>query len=509
MKIEEMIAKKNSDCCGCEACKNICPKNAISMARDAEGFAYPKIDKELCIQCGKCDATCPSLNFREEFPEELSKVFIAINPDEKIRRHSSSGGVFSALAEIILNDGGIVFGAGFDENWHVVHTSAENFDEMKNLRGSKYVQSQIGETFRRVKKELSTGRKVFFTGTSCQCTGLKSFLGKDFENLLTVDVFCHGVPSPEIWEKYIEYLGQGHEISDVDFRNKRNGWFPLSWIQVTFKDCGRYIKRANLDPYFQEFLMNTFLRPSCYDCKFRFPNIKSDISIGDAWGIKNFAPDMHDFLGVSLAVIHTNKGKNFLEKANLKTRQTEFHVLPAYNPYVVIPSAKDSRREKFFADLAQTKNPVITMKNFFLADTKEVSRANNRQNNSKMSVAYKKILTHYSKKRVRNMMIFTTNWNDDLKNLTKNFLSNFGKDVGLFVADIEKNEKDEFFLKCFDADNTLKVHKISVDDAKLSEFKNDFGLTDIVVIQPFNFKIRAMLNWVENCKLPIYAIGGK
>ena len=168
MKIEDMIQKNRADCCGCEACANICPRNAIEMRRDFEGFAYPRIRSELCISCGKCDSICPSLNSVKKFPDALPKVFAAINPDEKIRRHSSSGGVFSALSEIILRDGGKVFGAGFDKNWHVVHTCAENFDELENLRGSKYVQSQIRGVYRRAKNFLESGVKVLFSGTPCQ-----------------------------------------------------------------------------------------------------------------------------------------------------------------------------------------------------------------------------------------------------------------------------------------------------------------------------------------------------
>lgn len=149
MKIEEMISANRADCSGCEACANVCPKNAIEMRRDAEGFAYPTINRELCVSCGKCDATCPALNFTKKFPDTLPKVFAAINPDEKIRRHSSSGGAFTALSELVLQSGSVVFGAGFDENFHVKHTAAHTPDELENLRGSKYVQSKIDDVYRR------------------------------------------------------------------------------------------------------------------------------------------------------------------------------------------------------------------------------------------------------------------------------------------------------------------------------------------------------------------------
>ena len=185
MKIENMISTSRADCSGCSACANICPKNCIAMQRDDEGFAYPKINHEVCIQCGRCEKVCPALNFKSATIDKLPEVFVAIHPDKKVRRHSSSGGAFTALSEIILKDGGIIFGAGFNEDWRVVHTSAENLDELENLRGSKYVQSQIGGVYKRVKVELENNRQVLFSGTPCQCAGLKSFLGKDYSNLLS------------------------------------------------------------------------------------------------------------------------------------------------------------------------------------------------------------------------------------------------------------------------------------------------------------------------------------
>ena len=203
MKIEEIIA---AECNGCEACANICPRNAIKMIRDAEGFAYPEINRELCDDCGKCDAICPALNFTKTFPEKIPKTFLAINPDENIRRQSSSGGVFSALSEIILRGGGLVFGAAFDKKFHVVHTCARTLDELENLRGNKYVQSQIGDVYRQIKDALES-TEVLFVGTPCQCAALKNFLGSKPENRLTVDIICHGVPSPSWWDNYIGTVG--------------------------------------------------------------------------------------------------------------------------------------------------------------------------------------------------------------------------------------------------------------------------------------------------------------
>ena len=236
MKIEEMISKNRADCTGCSACKNICLKSCITMERDDEGFLYPKINHDACINCGRCESVCPSLNFKATMPTALPDVFAAVYPNEKVRRHSSSGGAFTALSELILNDGGIIFGAGFDEKWRVVHTAAENLDELENLRGSKYVQSEIGDVYKRVKVELKKDRPVLFSGTPCQCAGLKSFLGKDYDNLLTVDVICHGTPSPMLWEKYLEHHAQSHDIAHVNFRSKRFGW--ATNLEINFYDFG-------------------------------------------------------------------------------------------------------------------------------------------------------------------------------------------------------------------------------------------------------------------------------
>ena len=391
MKIEEM---KRADCCGCEACANICPKNAISMVRDAEGFSYPKINQEKCIHCGRCDKVCPSLNAREVFPEKFPMIFVAIHPDAKVRRHSSSGGAFTALSEKILNEGGIIFGAGFDENWHVKHMAAENFDELENLRGSKYVQSEIGDIYKRVKSELENGRKVLFSGVPCQCAGLKNFLGKDYENLLTVGIMCHGVPSPLLWESYIKWLGRGHEISRVNFRSKRFGWSPLH-LEITFKDCGYYIKRDMQDFYFQEFLLNLILRPSCGSCKFRFPNLNCDILLGDAWGVQNFAPEFFDNRGTSIIVVNTDTGVKYLSQTNLMGKAVNLQAL-MNNPIFFIPTPEDERRKNFFDELAETNLPINVMQKYFLKDPAPVSSWNQNKINKRLAERIDEIISNYS-----------------------------------------------------------------------------------------------------------------
>lgn len=496
MKIEEMIKNNRADCCGCESCANICPKHAIEMIRDSEGFAYPKINPELCIKCGRCDATCPSLNFSEKFPYALPKVFLAIHQDEKILRHSSSGGVFSALSEIILNDGGIIFGAGFDDNWHVKHMQAENFIELEKLRGSKYVQSQIGDVYRRIKKYLEGGRKVLFSGTSCQCAGLKHFLGKDYDNLLTVDIICHGTPSPMLWENYIDWVGQGHEISHVNFRSKRFGWQILRF-EVDFKDCGYLLNRGTNISYVKLFLSNTILRKSCYACKFRFPNAGSDITCGDAWGIRKFAPELFDDTGASLAVIHTYKGQKFFDRANLKIQKVDFDVLKKYNPYFFIPSAEDFRRKDFFGELAKTKNPMAVMQKYFAMDSSKTVADNRRQNRKKLNARYEKILEHFANKPERSILIITKIWHKNLKDLiVKNFIKST-KQLEVMVAGV-RNDGAKKILRIFDSEAKELQYEILLDNETVLNFCNRFNVKVVIIVEPLPFDKQIIADALKN-----------
>lgn len=225
------------DCCGCASCVQVCPKQCISMNEDCEGFLYPKVDSAACIDCGLCEKVCPVINQNE--PKEPLAVYAAMNSNEKIRLKSSSGGIFTLIAEQILADGGVVFGARFNENWEVIHDYAETVEGLEPFRGSKYVQSLIGDNYKYAKQFLLEGRKVLFSGTPCQIAGLKKFLCKEYENLLTVEMVCHGVPSPKVWRDYLQYRRAQHVvgknavsssidelpvITGISFRDKISGW---------------------------------------------------------------------------------------------------------------------------------------------------------------------------------------------------------------------------------------------------------------------------------------------
>ena len=268
--------KHKKDCCGCHACVSVCAHRAITMQSDVEGFLYPVVDRDLCTNCGLCEQACPVIN--QASSRKPLKVYAAKSNDEELRRQSSSGGIFTLLAEAVIHEGGVVFGARFDGQWNVVHSWTDTPDGLVAFRGSKYVQSVIGNTYNEAKEFLRQGRKVLFTGTPCQIAGLKKFLRKDYDNLLTVDIICHGVPSPLVWQNYIDEMRTKGDIVDVSFRDKTYGWaqyaFSLSYVTPSV-DASEFLERHTAliprseNVFMRGFLANLYLRPSCYACPSR------------------------------------------------------------------------------------------------------------------------------------------------------------------------------------------------------------------------------------------------
>jgi coenzyme F420-reducing hydrogenase beta subunit len=325
-----------SDCCGCGACEQSCSQHCISLAPDNEGFLYPVIDEKLCIDCGICEKVCPVIN-QNEIREPLN-VFAAKNRNEEIRMKSSSGGVFSLLAEQIINEGGVVFGARFNEQWDVVHSYTETIDGIEPFRGSKYVQSYIGDSFIKAESFLKQGRKVLFTGTPCQIAGLHNFLRKDYDNLLTIDVICHGVPSPLVWKEYLKSIGNGNYPTNISFRDKSSGWklFSVKYEFLT----KTIVKRFSKDNYMRCFLKDIFLRPSCYDCPSKAGKSDSDITLGDFWGVQNYHPEIDDDKGVGVALIWTDKGKEFFEHIDADCTISNYAECIKDNPSLVSSAKK-------------------------------------------------------------------------------------------------------------------------------------------------------------------------
>ena len=340
------------DCMGCYACSNICPVNSISMINDTEGFWYPQVDYDKCIKCGQCRKVCPILN-KSSISNVLS-AYACINKEESTRLESSSGGIFTLIAEQVIEDGGVVFGAGYNDDFTIEHSFIETKEDLSKFRGSKYVQSRIGNTYSQVKDFLKSDRSVLFTGTPCQIGGLKAYLGQSYDNLICVDIICHGVPSPEVWMKYVSYREQvaGSSVLRISFRRKDEGWKRFS-VTFLFKDGTEYRKTLDKDLYMKAFLKDICLRPSCYACKFKTIHRQSDITLADFWGIQNILPEMDDDKGTSLIFVNTSKGREVFDQIKNKMISKEVSLDQAivFNPAAIRSAESNQNRSKFFDEL--------------------------------------------------------------------------------------------------------------------------------------------------------------
>ena len=342
------------DCCGCFACANICPKGCIEMLSDNEGFLYPKVDKDKCVDCGLCEKSCPIINDIEKKNQGLG--FAVINKDEAVRLKSSSGGVFTSFAEYVIKNGGVVFGAAFTDNLKSVeHIAVTNTQNLYKLQGSKYLQSKIGDTYKQAKDYLQKGVPVYFSATPCQIAGLYAYLGKDYDNLVTQDLICHGVPSPSVWQKYVGFREEksNSKTSNVFFRCKKTGWKSYS-LRFMFENASEYIKPVNDDLYMRGFLSNLYLRPSCHNCNFKTFNRSADITLADFWGVENVLPDMYDSKGTSLVICHSDKGKKILKNCSdgLTVKEIDVSSALQYNSSMIKSATANANRNKFFENFA-------------------------------------------------------------------------------------------------------------------------------------------------------------
>ena len=342
---------RKEDCCGCAACVQVCPKSCIAMVRDAEGFDYPKADSERCISCGLCEKVCPVSHAQAE-PAGEPKAFAAYGPD-KDRAESSSGGIFAQLARQTLAQGGLVFGAAMAEDGKTaVHMAIDGEGDLPRLQGSKYLQSHMGNCFRQAKEALDVGRAVLFTGTPCQIEGLLHFLGRDYENLVTADVICHGVPSEKLWQKYLDCQQRHHgsRVTRVSFRDKRQGWKSFS-MALTFENGKQYAKKLYFDTYLQLFLQDLCLRPSCYACPSRKKHRVSDLTLGDFWGCDRVCPEMDDDTGLSLVLIHSEKGQRAFDALSLKRKTVTLEQALTANKAVIRSPKMPENREAVLSAL--------------------------------------------------------------------------------------------------------------------------------------------------------------
>lgn len=359
---ERIILFENKrECCGCGACYNICPQKAISMEEDELGYVYPVIDEAKCVKCGLCKKICHYQD--NENMQKPIKTLAAANKNEDLLKKVASGGIFSSVAESILEDDGIVFGASMEYKNGVLvpmHISVSNKEELLKLQGSKYVQSFIGDTYAEAKKYLLEGRKVLFSGTPCQISGLKSYLGKDFENLYTIDIICHGVPNAKWFQNYIKVLEEKLQgkVYYYNFRDKSKGQGMNAQIKYHDKNGNSKVlyKDGHLTSFFHLFLKMNIYRDNCYECPYARQERVSDITIGDYWGIyEEHAEEMkHSNMsnskGVSCVLINTEKGISVFEKisARMDMFETTVEKVAKHNMQLREPTKYTEERQNLF-----------------------------------------------------------------------------------------------------------------------------------------------------------------
>ena len=345
--------KESKSCCGCTACVEVCPVQAIAMVPDAEGFLYPDVDMQKCIQCGKCDKVCPAVK-SVMFNGEPEVYALQIKDKDRLRR-SQSGGAFFAIAEQIFTVGGVVYGAAFDENNRVIHKRAENREEATAFHGSKYVQTDMRDVLPKVKEDLENGLTVLFSGTACHVSGLYNYLGKKYDKLYTCDLICHGVPSPLLYEKYLEYAERenGAKIKKFAFGYydadegyswdmPRNEWMVFD---------GNKTQRSN--KYMHMFTSNAFLRPYCHTCPYAKVSRVADFTIGDFWGVKNHFSDFDFERGVSVIFVNSDRARGLVDSISrdAQLEPAKIEDVAKYQINLFRPSAQNKRREIIFGKL--------------------------------------------------------------------------------------------------------------------------------------------------------------
>ena len=339
-------------CYGCGACENACNLGALQMQADEEGFLYPHIDEGKCINCGKCKQVCQIHNLKARLGQEPT-VFAAKNKNEEVRSRSTSGGMFFALAEAVIQNGGSVYGVAHDKQFNVLHERAEGLEECQRFQGSKYAQSKIGDAYQRVKEDLRLGKEVLFTGTPCQIAGLATFLGEDAENehLILCEIICHGAPSPLMWKEHIAFIEKERKSKVVAYkhRSKVAGWHGHN--EHFFLQNGKNEYKSKLSQNHKDlFYAHLIIRPSCYECAYTgFPRM-ADISIADYWGIELCLKEFDDNKGTSLLILNTPKAESFFKRIEDKLERRESNLEDAFRDNHKHPAKRNINREKFWTD---------------------------------------------------------------------------------------------------------------------------------------------------------------
>lgn len=354
------ILADSNRCVGCTSCANICPKQCIEMNKDSNGFVYAKVVHLIdCIECGMCERICPILN--EKFENNgLPFAYAALSKEESIRINSSSGGIFTEVAKIIISQNGVVYGAAYDEKFEVNHCCVDNVDELHRLQGAKYAESSLNNSFSNILERLKRGQQVLFSGTPCQISGLHAFLRKKYNNLFCIDFVCHGVPSPMAWKAYVEYRAKqdanGELPQSVNLRSKETGWSRYQYSNVFEYENGKQHSISSSDSLFMKLFVGDYIsRPSCENCKFKGYNRVSDITLGDFWGIWDIDPEMDDNKGTSVVLIQTEKGQALWNEISGKIKFKEVSLEQAswQNPSMLVPSKANSKREEVLKQIRE------------------------------------------------------------------------------------------------------------------------------------------------------------
>lgn len=343
-----------SDCCGCGMCAEICPRKCISLIENEEGFLVPAVDEEKCIECGKCLKWCAE-KVGDNCFQKNKDAFLAYNKDDNTRMKSSSGGVFYSLSVNVINKGGVVYGAAFNESCLVEHIRVDKKTQVDALLGSKYVQSLLTEkVYESVLRDLNNGILVLFSGTPCQVAAMRTFVSKSCTNsiilkIIYVDFVCHGVPSPGVWKSYLSYVSKDDDICGVAFRDKSRGWHDYH-LKIEHVSGKTYKCSHDLDKYMHSFLMDKNIRPSCYACKYKGDYFCSDITLGDAWKIEKEKMEWADDKGTSFLVARSEQGKSLLNSlsSEIAIVETNYDKWAVFNPSLVERTVCSQGREDFF-----------------------------------------------------------------------------------------------------------------------------------------------------------------
>lgn len=372
--------KDKKDCCGCWACENVCPRQCIAMTEDEEGFLYPQVNKEPCIDCQLCEKVCPVLNAKPGV-NYMQRAYLLQHRDEKILHESASGGAFTAIATYVIERGGVVFGATYDEDFQVVHQYAETVEDLRKFRNSKYVQSFVGKAYQEVKDFLKQGRIVCFSGTPCQLEGLVNFLRKPYDNLLTVDVMCHSITSPKVFRMYVEMQKEkyGDDIENIMFRDKQPYGYKYSSMSVYRGGKQVYKEGVETDVYLRSFFCDVNVRPSCFDCKFKKQHHLTDFTIWDCFDVYKFCKELDNDKGVTRILANTAKANQVLSEMNDVARVMEIPIDDAVTgvPEMLQSVKINPRRPLFFRDLAQNRGGKI-LQTYFPITTRAILEKNFR-----------------------------------------------------------------------------------------------------------------------------------